>query len=131
MNQYKIRKGEEVYSKYVKLRNDKGITDYRVAIDTGIRRSTFSDWKSGRSKPKTDKLKILADYFGVSIDYLACGEKASVISVDGLTDEQVDLVTELARSLQQQNKNHRVTPKSTPTPEQQELVFKVIEQFLK
>ena len=67
MNQYKIRKGEEVYSKYVKLRNDKGITDYRVAIDTGIRRSTFSDWKSGRSKPKTDKLKILADYFGVLI----------------------------------------------------------------
>ena len=47
-----------MYSKYVKLRNDKGITDYRVAIDTGIRRSTFSDWKSGRSKPKTDKLKI-------------------------------------------------------------------------
>ena len=40
----------QVYSKYVKLRNDKGITDYRVAIDTGIRRSTFSDWKSGRSK---------------------------------------------------------------------------------
>ena len=32
-----------MYSKYVKLRNDKGITDYRVAIDTGIRRSTFSD----------------------------------------------------------------------------------------
>ena len=44
-----------MYSKYVKLRNDKGITDYRVAIDTGIRRSIFSDWKSGRSKPKTDK----------------------------------------------------------------------------
>ena len=58
-----------MYSKYVKLRNDKRITDYRVAIDTGIRRSTFSDWKSGRSKPKTDKLKILADYFGVSVDY--------------------------------------------------------------
>ena len=58
-----------MYSKYVKLRNDKGITDYRVAIYTGIRRSTFSDWKSGRSKPKTDKLKILADYFGVSVDY--------------------------------------------------------------
>ena len=80
---------------------------------------------------KTTDVTSLADYFGVSIDYLACGEKASVISVDGLTDEQVDLVTELARSLQQQNKNHRVTPKSTPTPEQQELVFKVIEQFLK
>ena len=58
-----------MYSKYVKLRNDKGITDYRVAIDTGIRRSTFSDWKIERSKPKTDKLKILADYFGVSVDY--------------------------------------------------------------
>ena len=58
-----------MYRKYVALREKKGITDYRVAVDTGIPCSTFSDWKSGRSKPKLDKLKILADYFGVSIEY--------------------------------------------------------------
>lgn len=53
----------------MKLRDDKGVTDYRVSEDTGITKSTFSDWKSGRSKPKADKLKILADYFGVGIEY--------------------------------------------------------------
>lgn len=29
----------------------------------------FSDWKSGKSCPKADKIKKLADYFGVSIEY--------------------------------------------------------------
>lgn len=58
-----------MYAKYVTLREEKGVTDYRVAQDTGITKSTFTDWKNGRSEPKIDKLKKLADYFGVSIDY--------------------------------------------------------------
>ena len=53
-----------MYAKYAKLRDKKGVTDYRVSEDTKITKSTFSDWKSGRSNPKIDKLKILADYFG-------------------------------------------------------------------
>jgi len=58
-----------MYSLYVKLRDQKGVTDYRVAEDTGINKSTFTDWKSGRSEPKLDKLKKIADYFEVSIEY--------------------------------------------------------------
>lgn len=58
-----------MYEKYVLLKETKGVTDYRVSEDTGITKSTFSDWKYGRSTPKVDKLKILADYFGVSIEY--------------------------------------------------------------
>lgn len=58
-----------MYEKYVEIRDSKGVTDYRVSEDTGITKSTFSDWKSGRSKPKIDKLKILADYFEVPIEY--------------------------------------------------------------
>lgn len=59
-----------MYGKYVELRDARGISDYRVSEDTGITRSTFSDWKSGRSKPKVDKLLILAKYFGVSVEEL-------------------------------------------------------------
>ena len=58
-----------MYEKYVMLRDKKGVTDYRVSEDTGITKSTFSDWKSGRSKPKLVKLQILAAYFGVDIKY--------------------------------------------------------------
>jgi len=58
-----------LYASYVELRDKKGISDYRVAVDTGIPKSTLSEWKSGRSKPKVDKLKVLAEYFNVPITY--------------------------------------------------------------
>lgn len=58
-----------MYEKYVLLRDKARVTDYRVAMDTGITKSTFTDWKTGRSKPKVEKLKILADYFKVPFDY--------------------------------------------------------------
>ena len=58
-----------MYQKYEDLLEKTDKTTYRVAKDTGISQVVFSNWKSGRSKPKADKLKILADYFGVSIEY--------------------------------------------------------------
>ena len=62
-----------MYEKYVELRNKKGLTDYRVSIETGITKSTFTDWKTGRSKPKVDKLNILAKYFEVPIEHFLEG----------------------------------------------------------
>ena len=59
------------YEKYVDLRDKKGITDYQVAKETGISTATLTNWKYGRYKPKIDKIKILADYFGVSIEHWA------------------------------------------------------------
>lgn len=59
-----------MYEIFMQLLQDRGISTYKVAKETGISNSTFSDWKNGRSKPKQDKLEILADYFGVSVDYL-------------------------------------------------------------
>lgn len=58
------------YENYAKLRDDRGLTDYRVAKETGIRQTVFSEWKAGRSAPKIDKRKKLADFFGVSIEQL-------------------------------------------------------------
>ena len=62
-----------MYEIYCKLRDSKGVKDSDVVKATGITKSTFSDWKSGRSKPKNDKLQKIADYFGVTIDYLMTG----------------------------------------------------------
>ena len=58
-----------MYPKFLKLIEERKISTYRVAKDTGIPVTFFSDWKSGRSKPKTEKLLILAKYFGVPITY--------------------------------------------------------------
>ena len=60
-----------MYEIYCKLRDEKGCKDADVAKATGITKSTFSDWKSGRSNPKLDKLLILAKYFDVPVEYFA------------------------------------------------------------
>lgn len=58
-----------MYEKFADLLSKSDKTAYQVSKDTGIAQSVLSDWKTGRSKPKVDKLKILAGYFGVPIDY--------------------------------------------------------------
>ena len=52
-----------------------GVTAYRVGKETGIATSTFTDWKKGKSTPKQDKLMKIADYFGVSLEYLMTGKE--------------------------------------------------------
>lgn len=59
-----------MYSIFVELLQRNGISTYQVSKATGIAQSVFSSWKNGISKPKADKLKKIADYFGVSTDYL-------------------------------------------------------------
>ena len=66
-----------MYSIFVELLQRDGVSTYQVSKATGIAQSVFSSWKNGISKPKADKLKKIADYFGVSTDYLlGRGEKA-------------------------------------------------------
>ena len=57
------------FSKLERLVKEKNTTLYKVAGDLGFARSIFSDWKSGKSMPKTDKLLRIAEYFGVDIGY--------------------------------------------------------------
>lgn len=58
-----------MYKNFKKLLSKTHKTPYRVSKDTGIAQSILSDWKNGRSNPKVDKLMILAEYFGVPLDY--------------------------------------------------------------
>ena len=58
------------YNDYSKIRDSKGLKDGRVAELAGIGRSTFSDWKSGRSVPKDDKARKIAAALGVTYAYM-------------------------------------------------------------
>lgn len=64
-----------MYDKIAVLLQKRGITAYRLSKDTGIPQSVLSDWKTGRSKPKFDKLLILARYFDVPVEYFAEEDK--------------------------------------------------------
>lgn len=66
-----------MYKKFQSLLDKTNKTPYQVSKDTGVSQSTLSDWKNGRSKPKFDKLMILAKYFGVPVEYFADEEKGA------------------------------------------------------
>ena len=59
---------------FEKLCKENNVTPYKVGKETGIATSTFSDWKIGRSKPKQNKIKKVADYFGCTVDDLLRGK---------------------------------------------------------
>ena len=51
-----------------------GVTPYKVAKEAGVTQTALSNWKSGRSTPTTKTLQKIADYFGVTLDYLLTGK---------------------------------------------------------
>lgn len=53
-----------------KVMNERKISSSKLAKDNNISTGNISDWKMGRSNPKTDTLIKIADYLNVSIDYL-------------------------------------------------------------
>ncbi len=53
-----------------RLRYEKGLTQAEVAKDLNITTAQYQRYETERSFPRADDLPELADYFGVSIDYL-------------------------------------------------------------
>lgn len=60
----------DAVKKIFNLIDKANLTAKKVSSDTGITQSLFTEWKKGRSNPSAEKLAILANYFGVSVDYL-------------------------------------------------------------
>ena len=57
------------YDQFVKLCKARGVSPSAVMVSIGLNKSNATFWKKG-SIPKGETLQKLADYFGVSIDYL-------------------------------------------------------------
>jgi len=53
------------------------ITVSKMMKDLGFSSGLFSQWKSGMQKPSNDKLLKIAEYFGVSTDYLLTGKEGA------------------------------------------------------
>lgn len=65
-----------MYEIYQRLLDEHHLKNADVARATGISNMMLSDWKNGKSKPKMDKLKLIADFFNVPIDYILAGDEA-------------------------------------------------------
>lgn len=68
-----------MYEIFARLLEERNLKAADVCKGTGLPSSLFSEWKRGKSTPKADKIKKIADFFGVSAEYLMTGEENAPI----------------------------------------------------
>ncbi|MBQ7118161.1 MAG: helix-turn-helix transcriptional regulator [Clostridia bacterium] len=85
--------GERIFE----LRKSKGLSQGELADKLSISRQTVSKWENNMSAPEIEKLIMLSDIFGVSVDYIIRGERPE-------KESQPTVVTERI-IIQENNKN--------------------------
>lgn len=96
------------YEYFEQLIKERGISRAQVSRVTGVSSTCFSDWKSGKSAPKFDKMQRIAEYLNVPVESLM-GIKKDATKEDSisifnslfaqLTEENQQLVLNMIRSL--------------------------------
>ena len=66
-----------MYEIYKKLLDEKGLKNSDVSRGANVSNMTLSDWKNGKTIPKTSTMKKIAEFLDVSVDYLTCGKEVN------------------------------------------------------
>lgn len=109
-----------MYEVFEQLLQARGITVADVCRETGVAHAQLSNWKRRKGTVGTKTLQKLADYFGVTVDFLMTGklkeeeEADYIVTVNG-TEESILLET--YRELSKESKERLM--------EYAELLFKV------
>jgi len=78
------------FNRFKELCDEKGISAYRACTDIGLNRSAVAKWKTG-GKPNGTTAAKMAEYFGVTTDYLL-GQSDERMTGDGarkISDEDI------------------------------------------
>ncbi|MCQ2414571.1 MAG: helix-turn-helix domain-containing protein [Lachnospiraceae bacterium] len=97
-----------VAEKIKALREAENMTQAALAKKLGITRSSVNAWEMGISVPSTQYVVELSALFKVSTDYLLDIKKNASLSLDGLTEDDVQVVFAVANQLRKKNKNKQL-----------------------
>ena len=97
----------------IALRNEKNISQEKVAEAIGVSRQSVAKWECGDSLPEIEKLSLLSRYFGVTVDSLVrddegCGQTPH----DTKPSAHVDVILFLCRAKKETyaGQGHEVKP---------------------
>lgn len=83
----------ELNEKLQELRKQKGLTQEELAEILFVSRTAISKWESGRGYPNIDSLKVIAEFFNITIDellsskeLLSIAQKDSTIKIQQMRD---------------------------------------------
>jgi len=67
------------FSKRLKeIMNEKGVKGKDLAVHLGVTENVISEYRTGKSKPSFDKIILIAEKLGVTLDYLMRGKNESL-----------------------------------------------------
>ena len=86
------------------LRQSRELNQVQLSEKIGVKKQSVSNWENDNIMPSVEMLVKIADYFGVSTDYLLGRDsfmQSQVLSIDvtGLTKEQIEHVNLLVEDL--------------------------------
>lgn len=87
-----------------KLREQKSMTQTELARRLGITRSSVNAWEMGISVPSTQYIVELAGIFRVSTDFLLGVESSATVCVEGLEEQDIQIVHIVIEHFRQKNR---------------------------
>lgn len=93
------------------IRENKGLSRQKVADDLGISRASLEYYEKGKRTPDINTIELIAEYFGISIDYLLGVTDCQSYDTDirqicdytGLSEDVIEL-------LHENKKKHKYVP---------------------
>lgn len=85
--------------KIKELRKAKRVSQVEMANALGLTKQCVSNWENDNIQPSIEMLVKIADYFGVTTDYLLCRSETDVINVEGLTPVEISHIRDIVADL--------------------------------
>ena len=83
-----------------------GISQKQLALELKIAPTTLNGYVNNRREPDYKILKEIANFFNVSTDYLLGMEETASVSLQGLTEKDIQIVYSLIEHLRSRGANN-------------------------
>ncbi|WP_428258128.1 helix-turn-helix domain-containing protein [Gallibacter sp. Marseille-QA0791] len=78
--------------KLISLRKSKGLSQEELGAELKVSRQTISKWESCQSYPDFQRLVLLSDYFGLTLDELVKDVDVQQVRERNMSEEKVDSI---------------------------------------
>lgn len=80
------------HEKLISLRKAEGLSQEELGAELGVSRQTVSKWESGQSYPDFQRLVLLSDYFGLTLDELVRDIDVQEVREKNKSEEKIDSI---------------------------------------
>ena len=78
--------------KLIDLRKTKGMSQEELGAELKVSRQTISKWESGQSYPDFQRLVLLSDYFGLTLDELVKDIDVQEVRDKNISSEKINSI---------------------------------------